>query len=478
MRTLGTYSESAEQLQIWLHHITNPFAKELSDMYQNVIDILKKEGVQQAQYKIKFSVVGLPLNQPHGKTHRQIPATNQPNGHTNTVAAFNAIAVLIDYAAFPISAPTTNKSPDESLELSDEELIKLRRAPSSVVSLDDEQPPLQEPWYPSRPTRTAAATRLKIRSESPHQTLLFTNWIEQPYTEKQQDSAGPASALSPLFYAQVNKMLERALNYHQLPFDEKAWEIEQARLRNMDIVERPVLDVTPQHHLPIKIWGYQIASPQVRERIALEIMIRATKMRQALSINAVRAFVARVARDTRLLRPMRQAVIAFEPALVRLALTEPGFLNSAKHPAMQFIEAIAQRSFRYNEEFSADFEEFFEIVREIIHQLDMLDLPTSADVEQQLQVLQDTWRIQDQAYEKIKELVLEVLEFAQKRQHLANNIAKELAQRSDLANTPKDIEQFLLRDWSVVIAHAQFCDSRRELEIGRASCRERVFQPV
>ena len=208
------------------------------------------------------------------------------------------------------------------------------------------------------------------------------------------------------------------------------------------------------------------AASLLHERTALELKAQATRVSQALGMDAARALVAQVAGDERLLAPIRQAVAALEPALLRLALAEPHFLGDGEHPALRFIEQIAQRSFKYNDELTPEFETFFKPVCRAMRALDAIAQPSGQDFDQYLKALQSGWQPRDEAEQQAREQGWCALALAQKRQQLASKIAEGLSQRSDLVDTPQVVADFLLNDWSLVIAHAQLTDAHRELDPG------------
>ena len=58
----------------------------------------------------------------------------------------------------------------------------------------------------------------------------------------------------------------------------------------------------------------------------------ATRVAQVLGLELVRKVVDQVARDPRLLAPVREAIVALEPSLLRLAMVDPRFFSDEHHP--------------------------------------------------------------------------------------------------------------------------------------------------
>jgi hypothetical protein len=264
------------------------------------------------------------------------------------------------------------------------------------------------------------------------------------------------------YYATVQQQLAQIAATPMPSFDEVAWLHEQTRLRALAAVDRPARVVTPEMPLWSRQWGPQAASPQTRASAVMELKAKATQVSQALGIDAVRALISQIAADQRILAPVREALVALEPALLRLALAEPRFLGDNEHPARCLVVAIVQRSFQYNDEFSSKFKIFAGPVRKAIRALDAMAEPSAQDFEQALKALQTDWQALDQAEQRANERGQCTMAFAQKRQELADSIARDLSQRADLVGAPKVVVDFLFKDWSLVIAHAQLTDMHGE----------------
>jgi hypothetical protein len=199
---------------------------------------------------------------------------------------------------------------------------------------------------------------------------------------------------------------------------------------------------------------------------SMELNAQAARISQALGINAVRALMGQIVNDPRLLAPMRQMLAALEPVLSRLVLAEPHLFGESEHPALRFIEAIAQRSFQYNNPSSPGFQAFAGSAQQAVQALNGIAEPSGQDFDQRLQALQADWQTQDKAMQQACEQSQRSMEFAQKRQQLADRIAGDLSQRPDLAGVPGAMTDFLFKDWSLVIAQAQLTDTHRALDPG------------
>jgi hypothetical protein len=429
-RVLDRQSASVEVRRLWLRHMAKSYAKELNDLYGTVADLLERMGVQKAQYYVKLTEgEARPVMLLTDAALATPGLTGYPPGRGGSL--------LTDIPGTGTAGPEVPPASPQALEedLSDDEAIRRRRAPAPTMS------------------ELTAAGAPALRA-TPPEFLYSPPWA--------QPSDAP---LPPDYYAAIQRQLAPAAA-PEPPYDEVAWRDEQCRLRAMAVVDRPARAVTPQTPLPPQQWGEQAASPLLRERTALELKAQAIWISQALGMDAARALVAQIAGDERLLAPIRQAVVALEPALLRLALAEPRFLDDGEHPALRFIEQIAQRSFQYNDEFALEFEIFFKPARQMVRALDAIAQPSGQDFDQNLKALQSGWQAQDQAEQQAREQGWRAMAFAQERQQLAGKITQGLSQRSDLVDAPEAVVDFLLNDWSLVIAHAQLTDVHRELDPG------------
>jgi hypothetical protein len=428
MQTLDEQGVTDEVRRLWLNHLAAPYARELDALYAAMTALLERQGTQEACYRVKLTEggVALPVTAARAVHPMSVP------GRLTTISGFLPAPPSTFFSC--MGARVGNQA--EAQDLSDEQAIRHRRSPMHI-SMDN-----------------LAGTQAAVLQTAMWEFLHRAQWIE-PYD----------APLLPDYYAAVRQQLARiAAAPASACYDEAAWLREQAQLRALAAVDRPARRVTLEMPLSPQLWGEPIASPQTRARAALELKAQATQVSQALAIDAMRALVAQVVADERLLAPVREAVVALGPALLRLALAEPRWLGDEAHPARGLIEEIAQRSFRYNDEFAPEFDHFIEPVRQAVRELDAIPAPSGRDFEQRLKALQADWQTQDQAERQVREQGERSMAFAQERQYLADKIAAQLAQRSDLAGVPAVVADFLFKDWSLVIAHAQLTDKTGQID--------------
>ena len=154
-------------------------------------------------------------------------------------------------------------------------------------------------------------------------------------------------SLAPDYRQRAQAEYERLLNHTEptLPTRSEPWTDD----RDLPVVDRPVRAVSTEAELDHGRWG-QLANARERALVRAGIRQQVSDVAQATALECVNRLVDAVARDDRLLTPVREAMVALEPSLVRLALADPEFLADAQHPGRQLLERIAQRSLRFNDE--------------------------------------------------------------------------------------------------------------------------------
>ncbi len=279
------------------------------------------------------------------------------------------------------------------------------------------------------------------------------------------DQAG--APLAPAFYARVSNELARleALPVDELPVPDPADTLRYARTPSVD---RPLRPVSTQTTLNSGVWGEYGASRE-RALVRTRLKRQARNADQVLGLEVVRKLVNQVAQDPRLLAPVREAVVALEPALLRLAMVDPRFFGDEQHPGRRLVERVADRSLTFNDEFSAEFSAFAGSVAASFNGLNALadhEVENSDRFQSALAALEASWTAQDQAEAARRQAVLDAVRFAEQRQAQADQIAWELGQRGDLEGVPTIVQDFLYGPWSLVMAHARLVDGGRQIDPG------------
>lgn len=383
---------------LWLQHIAPALGRELAQLYEQIALMLQRANVQEASYRIRLVEDAEPARGGSGSGFTPIEMEQIGRGW---------------------GAPGSKSGAGSGQESG---VGTAAGAPVSMQALGQVRSPLGGTVY---------------------QAFLHSR------------SAAFDAPLEPSFYEQVDQALSQvAARAEQEAPDDEALALEQTRYQDLPAVDRPTRDVGVDSPLRADRWG-PYGQAHERTRVLLGLKQQAQQVSQAVGLDLVRKLVSQVARDPLLLAPVREAVVALEPALLRLALAQPRYFGEANHPARRLVEQVAQRSFRFNDEFADDFAAFIEPVRDKVNQLNAAETADAAPFAQALEGLTARWQAQDSAEQVARDGQVQALRFAQDRQELADQVAWEISMRPDVFNAPEVVLDFLYGPWSLVIASAQ-----------------------
>src|SRR6185369_14452424 len=111
-----------------------------------------------------------------------------------------------------------------------------------------------------------------------------------------------------------------------------------------------------------------------------------------------------------------EAIVALEPSLLRLAMVDPRFFSEEHHPGRRLMETVAQRSFKFNDEFSSEFGGFFHQVSDAFIGLNHARIENTEPFDDALDALEATWTAQDREVEQQHEQAVKAMRFAELRQ--------------------------------------------------------------
>lgn len=272
--------------------------------------------------------------------------------------------------------------------------------------------------------------------------------------------------LAPSYYKTVDEeltALKAARDSSYAPLPESRPPGYLSDYQDMPAVDRPQRLIDERSHLDAEVWG-SYAQPRERAIVRTQLKKEAQQVGQVLGLEVVRKLVNQVAQDPRLLVPVREAIVALEPSLLRLAMLDPRFFSDEGHAGRRLMERVAQRSFKYNDEFSPEFLAFFEPVTRAFNELNNLAIEDAQPFSMALASLEYGWDEQDQQESENRSNVLQALRFAEERQTQADQIAFELSTRSDLDHVPGLILDFLFGPWALAMAHAKLADTRNQID--------------
>lgn len=426
----------------WVRYLARPFAAELKRLYEGVVKLLEGEGVEEARYRLKLTEGGGGSYGGGGGAAAGAAGGNGPaNGAGSGLAGGGSRG-----NGGATGGGAGQAAGGGGSDGGDGPMV------GAEMASDQQQLQARRNLFPNM--GELAQARPAVSQRLMRDFLYRPQWVAE-YDEPLSDG----------YYQAVQAQIQSLAAQPAAVYDAATAARTRARARQLSVVDRPAREVAPELPLPPEQWG-DVASPQERTRTLMDLKSRASKISQVLGLDAVRTLVAQVAGDERVLAPVREAFVALEPALLRLAMSDPRFFGDEQHAARRFIEAVAQRSFKYNDEFSEEFEDFMAPVRDAVRELDALPEATEADFAERLQAFETRWQQQDALDEDGKARGLRSMQFAQQRQELADKVAWEFSLRSDLDGVPQVVADFLFQDWSLVIAHAQLTDERGQLDPG------------
>jgi hypothetical protein len=179
---------------------------------------------------------------------------------------------------------------------------------------------------------------------------------------------------------------------------------------------------------------------------------------QALGQEVVNLMVENIASDARLLPPVQQTVRDLEPALLRLALSDPRFFSDRKHPARRLLEQMTQHSLAWHSVDSPGFADFLEPLQQAVDALVATHVSGAEPFEFALKTLEEAWGDQQQRDRQYREKAVRTLLKAEQRNLLAEKITKEMRGRADVSAAPREVGAFIFGPWSQVLAQARLAD--------------------
>jgi hypothetical protein len=393
LRDLMSSDEPDSEIRgLWLRHMGRPLGRELKKIYENLAVMLQRANVREAGYRVRLA--------PEGSKSMRAPG---------------------------------GQGGSQWGQLSEQDGVGTRQSGAAPLEyLSHDLPPMQ---YLGR-----------LHSEVQHR--VFHDFLEHGHSRYEQPLEGG-------YYQQVQRELQEVERSAPIePIDEQVVQQQRTQYRDVTAVDRPAREVGIGSELSPNDWG-DYAAAHERSRLLLQLKQKAQKVSQAVGLDVVRTLVNQVASDPLLLAPVREAVVALEPALLRQAMANPRFFSEDEHPARRLIESVAQRSFKYNDEFASEFDQFFQPVQQAFRELNASEEADSTAFADILDNLEETWQAQDQTDLQQQDQGLQSVRYAEERQALADQIAWDLSQRPDIDHAPGVILDFLYGPWSLVIASAQ-----------------------
>ncbi len=417
--TMAVVEPDPQMRGLWLRHMGTPLGNELQKLYERVALILQRANVREAGYRVRLASDGGNSTRSGGLSTRS-GALSSRVGELGASSGSSGPGQWHDDLQGPVSLPDR---------------------PSWAMAQS----------LPAMPD--LARLRTRVDNEVFHEFL-------------QQGGSHFDQSLTADYYEQVSEELAAIEAFAAIPVLDESMILEQStRYRDLPVVDRPAREVGTASQLSRQAWG-DFAAAHERARVLIHLKQKAQRVAQAVGLDLVRTLVSQVASDPLLLAPVREAVVALEPALLRLAMANPRFFNEDGHPGRRLIESVAQRSFKYNDEFSEAFSAFFQPVQKTFNDLNAHGGSHPEPFAQALSGLQAVWEEEDRQEGLAQDPGLKSIRYAEERQALADQIAWDLSQRPDVDNTPGVILDFLYGPWALVMASAQLGDTEGQADPG------------
>jgi len=192
-----------------------------------------------------------------------------------------------------------------------------------------------------------------------------------------------------------------------------------------------------------------------------QLIQQSTSMSQVLSLEVVSMMLDRLVTDGRLLAPVRSVLERLEPALLRLVLVDPRFFMDRQHPARRLLQEVPQKGLAFCSVDDPDFSHFMRSLQRHLGPLTSSSVEGREPFEIALTGLLREWddpATRTALATQISSAVV-VLSYAEKRNELAELMAKRLRSMSVSQNISPAVLDFLTGPWSVVMAEAQLKDS-------------------
>lgn len=173
-----------------------------------------------------------------------------------------------------------------------------------------------------------------------------------------------------------------------------------------------------------------------------------------LGEEVVRLLMDNLAKDLRLLPPVRAQVKELEPLLLKLAQDDHRFFSNKRHPARRFLDRVTHQSLGFKTENDERFQAFIRIVSSTV--LELLDSGgVSEAFDRALGRIDGEWARIDQELKGRQEEAARALMHAEQRNMLAHRLAADFVERIGGKKMPDFVSAFLLGPWAQVVAQAQ-----------------------
>jgi hypothetical protein len=212
----------------------------------------------------------------------------------------------------------------------------------------------------------------------------------------------------------------------------------------------------PRASAPTHEMGYR--GPDRRSRRAGDAAPRddAAEHLKALASEVVQLMLDGMARDPRLLPPVRDMLQQLKPALLRIAHEDPRFFADKLNPARRLLDEVTQRSLAFENVGSRGLAHFLGTLDDVAQLFLRADVDVSTLFETALEVLApEEVASEGETETQTRGRAVATLVKAEQRFLLAEKVADEVARRPDFAKANPQVQQFVQGPWAQVIAQAR-----------------------
>ncbi len=188
---------------------------------------------------------------------------------------------------------------------------------------------------------------------------------------------------------------------------------------------------------------------------------------QALSMEVMALMLDNIERDDRLLWPVQQLVKTLEPALLKLALSDPRFFSDKDHPARRLLQEMTDRSLAFDSLEAQGFESFMQPLIDVVGPLTQSPIEDQEPFAHALEQLLGAWATREKKHEDERLRAIEALRHAEQRNLLAARMAREIRLLPQIDAIPAEVARFLLGPWIQVMAQARLDDHSGSNDPGR-----------
>ncbi|MES2360383.1 MAG: DUF1631 family protein [Pseudomonadota bacterium] len=196
----------------------------------------------------------------------------------------------------------------------------------------------------------------------------------------------------------------------------------------------------------------RVAPPLPLVQMRAQLKTEAKSLGQSLAIEVVGLMIEQMARDPRLLAPVRKIIADAEPAFLRLGVNDPRFFSDKSHPARSLLEVVTAKSLAYSSESAAGFAGFMQDLQQIVPLLTEEHASDAQHFATLLKTFETSQALRSSGNNQSQSLAVQSLLQAEQRNLLAEKIAAEIRARPDFVGGNRVVTTFLTGPWAQVMA--------------------------